>query len=79
MLIEDAAEAMGATWDGEQCGTFGDYSAISYNGNKIITGSSGGCLLTNSLRMRTKQENGLLRPVRTLLGTSMKRLVTITV
>ena len=37
LLIEDAAEAMGATWDGEQCGTFGDYSAISYNGNKIIT------------------------------------------
>ena len=49
LLIEDAAEAMGATWDGEQCGTFGDYSAISYNGNKIITGSSGGCLLTNNI------------------------------
>ncbi len=48
LLIEDAAEAMGATWDGKQCGAFGDYSAISYNGNKIITGSSGGCLLTNS-------------------------------
>ena len=78
LLIEDAAEAMGATWDGEQCGTFGDYSAISYNGNKIITGSSGGCLLTNSLEDANKA-NGLLRPVRTLLGTSMKRLVTITV
>lgn len=49
LLIEDAAEAMGATVDGKQCGSFGDYSAISYNGNKIITGSSGGCLLTNSL------------------------------
>jgi len=49
ILIEDAAEAMGATIDGKQCGSFGDYSAISYNGNKIITGSSGGCLLTNSL------------------------------
>jgi len=49
LLIEDAAEAMGATIDGKQCGSFGDYSAISYNGNKIITGSSGGCLLTNSL------------------------------
>jgi len=47
LLIEDAAEAMGAAWEGEQCGSFGDYSAISYNGNKIITGSSGGCLLTN--------------------------------
>lgn len=49
LLIEDAAEAMGATWEGQQCGSFGDYAAISYNGNKIITGSSGGCLLTNSL------------------------------
>ena len=50
LLIEDAAEAMGATIDGKQCGSFGDYAAISYNGNKIITGSSGGCLLTNSLK-----------------------------
>ena len=49
LLIEDAAEAMGATIDGKQCGSFGDYAAISYNGNKIITGSSGGCLLTNSI------------------------------
>ena len=47
LLIEDAAEAMGATLNGKQCGSYGDYSAISYNGNKIITGSSGGCLLTN--------------------------------
>ena len=49
LLIEDAAEAMGATLNGQQCGSFGDYSAISYNGNKIITGSAGGCLLTNDL------------------------------
>ena len=49
LLIEDAAEAMGATVNGIQCGSFGDYAAISYNGNKIITGSAGGCLLTNSL------------------------------
>lgn len=49
LLIEDAAEAMGATYDGKNCGSFGDYAAVSYNGNKIITGSSGGCLLTNSL------------------------------
>ena len=48
ILIEDAAEALGATLNGKQCGSFGDYSGISYNGNKIITGSSGGCLLTNS-------------------------------
>ena len=48
LLIEDAAEAMGATIDGKQCGSFGDLSAISYNGNKIITGSAGGCLLANN-------------------------------
>ena len=54
LLIEDAAEAMGATIDGRQCGSFGDYSAISYNGNKIITGSSGGCLLTNDLEVANK-------------------------
>jgi len=54
LLIEDAAEAMGATWEGRQCGSFGDYAAISYNGNKIITGSSGGCMLTNDLAVANK-------------------------
>ena len=54
LLIEDAAEAMGATWEGKQCGSFGDYAAISYNGNKIITGSSGGCLLVNDLEAANK-------------------------
>lgn len=54
LLIEDAAEAMGATIDGKQCGSFGDYAAVSYNGNKIITGSSGGCLLTNSIEDANK-------------------------
>ncbi len=54
LLIEDAAEAMGATLQKKQCGSFGDYSAVSYNGNKIITGSSGGCLLTNDLEVANK-------------------------
>lgn len=54
LLIEDAAEAMGATLNGKQCGSFGDYSAISYNGNKMITGSSGGCLLTNDIEVANK-------------------------
>ena len=54
LLIEDAAEAMGATVNGKQCGSFGDYAAISYNGNKIITGSAGGCLLTNNLENANK-------------------------
>ncbi len=48
VLIEDAAESLGAKCEGRQTGTFGDYSAISFNGNKIITGSSGGMFLTNS-------------------------------
>ena len=47
ILIEDAAESMGATYKGRQTGTFGDYNCISFNGNKIITGSSGGMLLTD--------------------------------
>ena len=47
ILIEDAAESMGATYKGRQTGTFGVYNAISFNGNKIITGSSGGMLLTD--------------------------------
>ena len=54
LLIEDAAEAMGAMRNGRPCGSFGDYSAISYNGNKIITGSSGGCLLTNDIEVANK-------------------------
>ena len=41
ILIEDAAESLGATYRGRQTGTFGTYNAISFNGNKIITGSSG--------------------------------------
>ena len=47
VLIEDAAESLGATYKGQQTGTFGSYRAISFNGNKIITGSSGGMLLTD--------------------------------
>lgn len=47
IMIEDAAESFGATYKGTQTGTFGAYSCISFNGNKIITGSSGGMLLTD--------------------------------
>ncbi|WP_281532038.1 DegT/DnrJ/EryC1/StrS family aminotransferase [Anaerocolumna aminovalerica] len=47
VIIEDAAESLGATYKGVQTGTFGKYNAISFNGNKIITGSSGGMLLTD--------------------------------
>ena len=45
LIVEDAAESLGATYKGKQTGTFGDYAIISFNGNKIITGSSGGMLL----------------------------------
>ena len=54
IFIEDAAEAMGATLFGKQCGSFGYISTISFNGNKIITGSSGECLLTNDLDLANK-------------------------
>lgn len=48
LIVEDAAESFGATYKGKQTGGFGDFSAISFNGNKIITGSSGGMFLTDS-------------------------------
>ena len=48
LIIEDAAESFGAEYKGKQTGSFGDYSIISFNGNKIITGSSGGMFLTDS-------------------------------
>lgn len=54
VIIEDAAEALGATYKGVQTGTFGTYNAISFNGNKIITGSAGGMLLTDSLEAANK-------------------------
>lgn len=47
LLIEDAAESLGAVYKGKQTGSLGDYGVISFNGNKIITGSSGGMLLVN--------------------------------
>ena len=48
VIIEDAAESFGASYKGQQTGTFGNFNAISFNGNKIITGSAGGMFLTNS-------------------------------
>ena len=54
IIIEDAAEALGATYKGRPCGQLGNYNAISFNGNKIITGSSGGMFLTDDLEMANK-------------------------
>lgn len=52
LIIEDAAEALGARYDGAvvrgMCGSFGDFGIISYNGNKICTGSAGGMFVTNN-------------------------------
>lgn len=47
VLIEDAAESLGTTYKGQATGTFGDYGVFSFNGNKIITTSSGGMLVSN--------------------------------
>ena len=44
-LIEDAAEALGSTYNGQKCGTFGEFGGLSFNGNKIITTSGGGMLM----------------------------------
>jgi dTDP-4-amino-4,6-dideoxygalactose transaminase len=44
-IIEDAAEALGSTYKGRKCGTFGDFGVLSFNGNKIITTSGGGALV----------------------------------
>ena len=54
VIVEDAAESLGATYKGKQTGTFGAYNVISFNGNKIITGSSGGMLLTDDLEAANK-------------------------
>ena len=53
-VIEDAAEALGSTYNGQKCGTFGTYSVLSFNGNKIITTSGGGALICNSEEEKNK-------------------------
>lgn len=53
-VIEDSAEALGSSYKGKKCGTFGDFGVFSFNGNKIITTSSGGALITNSKELKVK-------------------------
>lgn len=53
-LIEDAAESLGTTYKGQMTGTFGDYGIYSFNGNKIITTSGGGMLVSNNKEMIEK-------------------------
>ena len=54
VLVEDAAEALAATYKGQPCGTFGTYNVVSFNGNKIITSSGGGMLITPDKAARDK-------------------------
>ena len=54
ILIEDAAESLGATYKGKQTGTFGKLAALSFNGNKIITTSGGGMLLSQDEELTKK-------------------------
>ncbi|MDB2674523.1 aminotransferase class I/II-fold pyridoxal phosphate-dependent enzyme [Flavobacteriaceae bacterium] len=53
-LIEDAAEALGASYKGQKCGTFGDFGVLSFNGNKIITTSGGGALVCKGSESKQK-------------------------
>lgn len=53
-IIEDSAEALGSLYKGKKCGTFGNFGIFSFNGNKIITTSSGGALITNSVELKEK-------------------------
>lgn len=53
-LIEDAAEALGSTYKGQKCGTFGDFGILSFNGNKIITTSGGGALVCKTKEAKQK-------------------------
>lgn len=53
-ILEDSAEALGSTYKNKKCGTFGDVTALSFNGNKIITTSGGGALVANSKIIKEK-------------------------
>ena len=53
-LIEDAAEALGSSYENQKCGTFGDYGILSFNGNKIITTSGGGALVCKNEKDKQK-------------------------
>lgn len=53
-ILEDAAEALGSTYKGQKCGTFGDIGVLSFNGNKIITTSGGGALVAKNTELKDK-------------------------
>jgi dTDP-4-amino-4,6-dideoxygalactose transaminase len=53
-IIEDSAEALGSSYKGQKCGTFGDIGVFSFNGNKIITTSGGGAIVTKTKALKDK-------------------------
>ncbi len=53
-IIEDAAEALGSTYNGQKCGTFGEFASLSFNGNKMITTSGGGALVCSTKQQAKK-------------------------
>ncbi|AWX45812.1 dTDP-4-amino-4,6-dideoxygalactose transaminase [Flagellimonas maritima] len=53
-VIEDSAEALGSSYKNKKCGNFGDIGILSFNGNKIITTSGGGALITNDINVKKK-------------------------
>ena len=55
-ILEDSAEAFGSTYKGQKCGTFGDIGILSFNGNKIITTSGGGAIVTRTKEQKEKEK-----------------------
>ncbi len=53
-ILEDSAEALGSSYKGQKCGTFGDIGVLSFNGNKIITTSGGGAIVTKTVAQKEK-------------------------
>lgn len=53
-ILEDSAEALGSSYKGQRCGTFGDIGVLSFNGNKIITTSGGGAIVTKTKELKDK-------------------------
>jgi len=53
-ILEDSAEALGSSYKGQKCGTFGDIGVLSFNGNKIITTSGGGAIVTKTVALKDK-------------------------
>lgn len=69
-IIEDAAEALGSTYKGRKCGTFGEFAALSFNGNKMITTSGGGALVCSTPDQAKRQCFMRHKPGMTFPGTN---------